>query len=71
MLEHRRCGTQDPDLAKCQTRRVGALIPGVNREMYYCSIDNAECRFAIPFGFDYLCRHERNHTFTMPESTGV
>jgi hypothetical protein len=56
-------GKQDPDLAKCQTGRVGSVLPGTTREMYYCRIDNEDCRFAMPFGFDYICKHLNNHEF--------
>jgi len=56
-------GTLDPDLDKCRTDRVGAVIPGSAREMFYCRIDNEECKFAMPFGFDYICQHLNNHDF--------
>jgi hypothetical protein len=57
----------DPDLAKCQTSGVGAVIPGTNREMYYCRIDNADCRYAMPVGFDYVCKHPESHAFLISE----
>jgi len=60
-------GAQDPDLDKCRTRRVGSVIPGTAREMFYCRIDNEDCRFAMPFGFDYICKHLNNHQFTTTE----
>jgi hypothetical protein len=56
-------GTQDPDLTKCRTSGVGAVIPGTTREMFYCRIDNEDCKFAMPFGFDYICKHLNNHQF--------
>lgn len=60
-------GKNDPDLDKCRTGSVGAVIPGTTREMFYCRIDNEECRFAMPFGFDYICKHLHNHEFLSPE----
>ena len=59
----RSTGNQEPDLEKCRTARVGALIPGTAQEMYYCRVENEECKFAMPFGFDYICRHLNNHSF--------
>lgn len=56
-------GAQDPDLRKCRTAPVGSVIPGTAREMFYCRIDNDSCRFAMPFGFDYICRHLDSHQF--------
>ena len=60
-------GKMDPDISKCQTSSVGAVIPGTRSEMYYCGIDYADCRFAMTFGFDLICKHPDNHTFLMPE----
>jgi hypothetical protein len=60
-------GTKDPDLSQCRTGSVGALIPGANRSMYYCKIENADCKYAMPFGFDYICKHPNAHTFRPPE----
>jgi hypothetical protein len=57
----------DPDLSKCRTSSVGAVMPGANHEMYYCSIDHADCRYAMPFGFDLICKHQDGHTFVIPE----
>ena len=59
-------GMQEPDLVKGWTHKVGAIIPGTSREMYYCKIDNEDCRFAMPFGFDYICQHLNNHEFMTP-----
>lgn len=80
----RHTGSQDPDPGNCRTDRVGAVIPGTALEMFYCRIDNEDCRFAMPFGFDYICKHLNNHGFlssededhgkvvaiVLPESTG-
>jgi len=63
----RHTGSQDPNPGKCRTDSVGALIPGTAQEMFYCRIDNEECRFAMPFGFDYICRHLNNHGFLASE----
>ena len=60
-------GCLEPDIVKCRTSRVGALIPGTSRQMYYCGIDNAFCRYARAFGFDYLCQHVSNDAFEVPE----
>ena len=59
-------GMQEPDLVKCRTDKVGSVIPGTAREMYYCKIDNEDCKFAMPFGFDYICQHLNNHEFMTP-----
>jgi len=59
-------GTQEPDPTNCQTAEIGAVLPGTSREMYYCKIDNADCKFAMPFGFDYICQHLNNHGFSVP-----
>jgi len=66
MLTHS-CGKMEPDLTKCRTSSVGAVIPGTHSEMYYCRIDYAECRYAMPFGFDYLCKHPDSRAFLIPE----
>jgi hypothetical protein len=60
-------GKLEPDLNKCRTSMVEAVIPGTRRQMYYCRIDNADCRYARPFGFDYLCKHPENYAFPNPE----
>jgi hypothetical protein len=62
----RNLGKQEPDTKKCRTDKVGARIPGTAREMYYCKIDNEDCRFVMPFGFDYICMHLNNHEFYAP-----
>ncbi len=59
-------GNLDPDLRKCKTGSVGAPIPGAGREMYYCRIDNADCKYAMPLGFDYICKHPTAHAFEAP-----
>lgn len=59
-------GNMDPDLTRCRTSSVGAVIPGANREMYYCRIDNADCRYAMPVGFDYVCKHFDSYEFLIP-----
>ena len=63
----RQRGSQEPDLEKCRTSGVGALIPGTAEEMCYCRIDNEDCKFAIPFGFDYICQHLNNRDFLVTE----
>lgn len=68
MHDHARAyGTKEPDLSKCRTSAVGAVIPGTTSEMYYCRISNAECKYAMPFGYDYLCKHPDNRSFLIPE----
>jgi hypothetical protein len=64
----RHSGSENPDLGKCQTSRVGSKIPGTGQEMFYCRLDNENCRFAMPFGFDYICRHLNNHRFLVFEA---
>ena len=63
----RNYGTNEPDLSQCRTSRVGSIIPGSKGTMYYCRIDNDECKYARPLGFDYICRHPDSHGFLMPE----
>jgi len=61
------CGNMEPDLTKCRTSSIGATIPGTNHEMYYCRINNGDCRYAMSFGYDYLCKHPCNGDFEIPE----
>ena len=56
-------GTQEPDVTKCRTSYVGATIPGTKEEMYYCRLNRAECRYAMAFGYDYLCKHPDSRRF--------
>jgi len=63
----RSVGKVEPDIVNCRTSRVGALIPGTSREMYYCGIDNAFCSYARPFGFDYLCNHVNSQAYEVQE----
>jgi hypothetical protein len=65
MLKYaRHTGSEDPDPGKCQTSRIGAIIPGTAQEMFYCRIDNEDCRFAMPFGFNYICQHLKTTVFS-------
>jgi len=68
-MQKSRCrrGNMDPELGKCRTSRVGAVIPGTALEMFYCGIENDDCRYAMPIGFDYVCKHSNNHAFAIPE----
>ncbi|MBU5637542.1 hypothetical protein KOM00_12465 [Geomonas sp. Red69] len=43
--------------ADCKTSSVGAVMPGSGKPLYYCSLDDAECRYALPVGYDIVCRH--------------
>lgn len=67
MLMLRSHGTMEPDLSKCRTSSVGAPIPGSREEMFYCRIDNGDCRYAVQFGYDYLCRHPESRSFRIPQ----
>lgn len=60
-------GRKDPVLADCVTTGVGKPIPGTSRELYYCTVLDAECRYARPLGFDYICKHPESHLFSAPE----
>ena len=60
-------GKREPALDKGRNSCIGAVIPGTTREMFYCRIDNADIRFAMPFGFDYICQHLNNHGFLTPK----
>lgn len=67
MLMLRSCGNMEPDVNKCRTSIVGAPIPGTRDEMFYCRIYNADCKYALPFGYDYLCKHPESRSFLIPE----
>jgi len=67
MLMLRSLGTLEPELSKCRTSIVGSTIPGTDCEMFYCRIYNADCKYAVPFGYDYLCRHPEGRHFLIPE----
>ena len=41
-------------------------MPGSNKEMFYCSIENADCRYALSIGYDYVCKHSKSHAFAAP-----
>jgi hypothetical protein len=58
----------DPDTTKCRTSKVGAVIPGTVQEMYYCGIDNGDCRYAMSLGWDYICKHSDNKNFSCSDS---
>lgn len=58
---------KDQDFTLCRTSSVGAVIPGTRREMFYCSLDNADCRYALPVGYDLVCKHSKNHLFAVQE----
>lgn len=53
----------DPELSLCRTTSVGSLMPGSGKELFYCSIEKDDCRYALPVGYDYLCKHGNSHTF--------
>lgn len=54
---------KDPELTLCRTNSVGAIMPGSGKELFYCTNETADCRYALPVGFDYLCRHGDSHAF--------
>jgi len=58
-------GYMDPEVDKCRTRSVGAVIPGTALEMFYCALDNADCRYARSFASDYVCKHSNNSAFAI------
>ena len=60
-------GTLEPELTKCRTSYVGATIPGTAEEMYYCRLSNADCKYAMAFGYDYLCKHPDSRSFLIRE----
>lgn len=68
-MQNTRCRYEkrEPDFAHCRTSSLGTVMPGTKTEMFYCSIDNADCRYALSVGFDYLCRHSNSHAFAVGE----
>jgi len=42
-------------------------MPGSRKEMFYCIIEDADCRYALSVGFDYVCKHSNSHTFATAE----
>ena len=58
---------RDPEISRCRTRSVGATLPGTSLEVFYCGLDNADCTYALPIGYDYICKHSDNHAFTIIE----
>lgn len=64
-MQKGRCwyGNVEPELAHCRTTHVGAVIPGTTVDMYYCLLENGDCRYARSFGYDYVCKHVDSHTF--------
>ena len=54
---------KDQPFAGCRSRRVGAVMPGSGRELYYCSLDEADCSYALPVGYDIVCRHPDSELF--------
>lgn len=42
-------------------------MPGSGKEMFYCSIEDADCRYALSVGFDYVCKHSNSHAFATDE----
>jgi hypothetical protein len=62
-------GTLEPDVTKCRTSFVGATIPGTKEEMYYCRLSRGECKYAMAFGYDYLCKHPDSRRFLIREDS--
>lgn len=38
-------------------------MPGSRKEMFYCNMEDPDCRYALSVGYDYLCKHSDNETF--------
>jgi len=68
-MQNSRCRHEkrDPEFARCRTSSVGAVMPGSRKEMFYCIIEDADCRYALSVGFDYVCKHSNSHTFATAE----
>ena len=68
-MQNSRCRyeNRDPEFARCRTSSVGAVMPGSRKEMFYCSIEDADCRYALSVGFDYVCKHSNSHAFATAE----
>jgi hypothetical protein len=62
-----RYGKKDPLIANCRTRFAGAFIPGTTLPLYYCNIDEGDCKYARSLGYDYLCKHIDSHSFAIDE----
>lgn len=44
------------------------MIPGAGKELYYCCLDESDCDYALPVGYDIVCRHPESERFELPES---
>ncbi|GFO65702.1 hypothetical protein GMPD_36210 [Geomonas paludis] len=49
---------------------MGAAMPGTNKLLFYCSLDEAECRYALPVGYDIVCKHPDCELFAAEDPAG-
>ncbi|MBJ6800863.1 hypothetical protein [Geomonas propionica] len=47
----------------CRTTSVGAVMPGTGKLLFYCSLDEADCTYALPVGYDIVCKHPDCESF--------
>lgn len=59
---------KEQQFAGCRTSSVGAVMPGSGRELYYCSLDEAECSYALPVGYDIVCKHPDSELFSKQQT---
>ena len=62
---------QEPIRELCRTIPLGVTIPGTDQELSYCSLENMECRYAKPFGYDCICLHPDHLTFKVTPQNGA
>ncbi|WP_136513271.1 hypothetical protein [Geomonas edaphica] len=58
-----RCQKRVDRYGGCKTSSVGAVVPGLGRELYYCCLDETECGYALPVGYDVVCKHPESERF--------
>lgn len=54
---------RDRRIAGCRTKRVGSVIPGNGKPLFYCSLDETDCCYAFPVGYDVICKHPEPEQF--------
>lgn len=54
---------RDDRYGDCRTSSVGAVMPGAGLELYYCGLEETECGYALPVGYDVVCKHPESERF--------
>ncbi|TSK07969.1 MAG: hypothetical protein FPO08_01255 [Geobacter sp.] len=58
-----RCRKRGDRYGDCRTSSVGAVMPGLGKELFYCCLDETECGYALPVGYDVVCKHPESELF--------